>query len=133
MRSTANSAVAVAVRGSRAHVVLCRKAWAPVLSEAAAWASRPGEARYLFRPHSHARGTNTVTNFLARAKRSPGTPPLVMGRARATWLVDAVEARMHLATLMAATGLTTLRSIDRILPYVRNLSPDQAAAALREL
>jgi hypothetical protein len=56
-----------------------------------------------------------------------------MGRARATWLVDAVEARMHLPTLMAAAGLTTLRSIDRILPYVRNLSPERAAAALKEL
>ncbi|WP_234042452.1 hypothetical protein [Streptomyces marianii] len=56
-----------------------------------------------------------------------------MGRTRATWLVDAVEARMYLPTLMAAAGLTTLRSIDRILPYVRNLPPDQAAAMLREL
>lgn len=40
---------------------------------------------------------------------------------------------MHLPTLMAAAGLTTLRSIDRILPYVRNLPADDAAAALREL
>ncbi|MBQ0983236.1 hypothetical protein KBZ10_01500 [Streptomyces sp. F63] len=96
--------------------MLCRNAWAPVLTEATARASRPSQARYLFRPASHARGTNTVTNFLARTKRTPGTPPLVMGRARATWLVDAVEARMYLPTLMAAAGLTTLRSVDRILP-----------------
>lgn len=40
---------------------------------------------------------------------------------------------MHLPTLMAAAGLTTLRSIDRILPYVRNLSPEQATQALKEL
>ncbi|MFE9092769.1 hypothetical protein [Streptomyces sp. NPDC007264] len=39
---------------------------------------------------------------------------------------------MHLPTLMAAAGLTTLRSIDRVLPHVRNLSPGQAAAALNE-
>ncbi|MDQ0934084.1 hypothetical protein [Streptomyces turgidiscabies] len=95
--------------------------------------SATSSLRYLFRPGSHARGTNTVTNFLARAKKPPGAPPLVMGRARATWLVDAVEARMHLPTLMAAAGLTTLRSIDRILPHVRNFSPEQAAAALKEL
>lgn len=133
VREAPNGAVAVAVRGQRARVVLCRSAWAPVLTEATAWASCPGHARSLFRPSSHARGTNTVTNFLARAKKPPGTPPLVIGRARATWLVDAIEARMHLPTLMAAAGLTTLRSIDRVLPHVRNLSPDQAAAALKEL
>jgi hypothetical protein len=132
VRTAANGAVAVAIRGSRARLVLCRNAWAPVLAEAAAWASRSEQARYLFRPHSHARGTNTVTNFLARTKKSPGTPALVVGRARATWLVDAIEARMHLPTLMAAAGLTTLRSVDRVLPYVRNLTPEQAAAALKE-
>ncbi|MFE0641230.1 hypothetical protein ACFW2Y_06405 [Streptomyces sp. NPDC058877] len=133
IREAPNGAVAVSVRGRRKRIVLCRNAWAPVLTEATAWASLPGQARYLFRPASHARGTNTVTNFLARTKRTPGTPALVMGRTRATWLVDAVESRMHLPTLMAAAGLTTLRSIDRILPYVRNLPPDQAAAMLREL
>ncbi|MFI2721493.1 hypothetical protein ACH5AI_35125 [Streptomyces collinus] len=122
----------MAVRSTRARVVLCRTAWADVLTEAAEWAGRPGQARYLFRPSSHVRGTNTVTNFLARAKEPPVTPRLVMGRTRATWLVDAVEARMHLPTLMAAAGLTTLRSIDRILPHVRNLTPQQAAAALKE-
>ncbi|MFV2117019.1 hypothetical protein ACE14D_00595 [Streptomyces sp. Act-28] len=133
VREAPNGAVGVTVRGQRARVVLCRTSWAPVLTEATAWAARPGQARYLFRPGSHARGTNTVTNFLARTKKSPGTPAPVMGRARATWLVDAIEARMHLPTLMAAAGLTTLRSIDRILPHIRNLPPDQAAAMLREL
>lgn len=132
VRIAPSGLVAVAVGGDRARVVLCRTAWAPVLAEVAAWAAQPGEARYLFRPRSYARGTNTVTNFIARAKASPGTPSLVQGRARATWLVDAVEARMHLPTLMAAAGLTTLRSIDRIMPYVRNLTAEQAAAALRE-
>lgn len=84
----------MAVRGARARVMLWRTAWADVLMEAAEWAARPGQARYLFRPGSHARGTKTVTDFLARAKEPPGTPRLVMGRTRATWLVDAVEARM---------------------------------------
>ncbi|OIK23386.1 hypothetical protein [Streptomyces malaysiense] len=132
VREAPNGAVGVAVRGPRARVVLCRTAWAAVLTEATAWASRPGQARYLFRPASHARGTNTVTNFLARTKKPPGSPSLVIGRTRATWLVDAIEARMHLPTLMAAAGLTTLRSIDRVLPHVRNLTPDQASAVLKE-
>ncbi|WP_225100328.1 hypothetical protein [Streptomyces sp. CoH27] len=132
VREAPNGAVGVAVRGARTRVVLCRTAWAPVLTETTTWASQPGQVRYLFRPASHARGTNTVTNFLAQAKKQPGAPSLVMGRTRATWLVDAIEARMHLPTLMAAAGLTTLRSIDRVLPYVRNLTPEQAAAALKE-
>ncbi|MGR8009467.1 beta-ketoacyl-[acyl-carrier-protein] synthase family protein [Streptomyces hypolithicus] len=72
-----------------------------------------------------------LRNFIARTKTSPSAPPLLMGRARATWLVDAVEARMHLPTLMAAAGLTTLRSIDRVMPYVRNLPAEQVAASLR--
>ncbi len=113
--------------------MLCRTSWAPVLADAAAQAAEPGQVRYLFRPSGYARNPNTVTNFIARTKASPGTPPLVMGRARATWLVDAIEARMHLPTLMAAAGLTTLRSIDRIMPYVRNLTAEQAAAALKGL
>lgn len=133
VRTAPNGTVAVAVRGPRARLVLCRASWASVLTEAAAWASVPGQTRYLFRPGCYARATNTVTNFVARAKASPGTPPIVQGRTRATWLVDAVEARMHLPTLMAAAGLTTLRSIDRIMPHVRNLTAEQAAAALKEL
>ncbi|WP_416520550.1 hypothetical protein [Streptomyces achromogenes] len=132
VREASNGAVGVGVRGPRARVVLCRTAWAPVLTEATAWAAEPSRSRYLFRPESHTRGTNTVTNFLARAKTEPGSPAMAMGRTRATWLVDAIEARMHLPTLMAAAGLTTLRSIDRVLPYVRNLTPEQAAAALKE-
>lgn len=133
VRTAPNGAVAVAVRGPRTRLVLCRSSWASVLAEATSWASVPGQARYVFRPNCYARGTNTVTNFLARTKTSHGTPSLIQGRARATWLVDAVEARMHLPTLMAAAGLTTLRSIDRIMPYVRNLTAEQAAAALKEL
>lgn len=133
VRVAPNGEVAVAVRGRRGRLVLCRTSWAPVLADAAAQAAEPGQVRYLFRPSGYARNPNTVTNFIARTKTSPGTPPLVMGRARATWLVDAIEARMHLPTLMAAAGLTTLRSIDRIMPYVRNLTAEQAAAALKGL
>ncbi|MEN8649720.1 hypothetical protein ABCR94_03625 [Streptomyces sp. 21So2-11] len=134
VREAPNGAVAVAVRGRRPRVVLCRTTWAPVLAEAVSWASTSGDkVRYLFRPSSFSRNSNTITNFIARTKTSPSAPPLVMGRARATWLVDAVEAHMHLPTLMAAAGLTTLRSIDRVMPYVRNLPAEQAAASLRGL
>ncbi|WP_282701165.1 hypothetical protein [Streptomyces sp. CC219B] len=133
VRVAPNGEVAVAVRGRRARIVLCRTSWATVLAEATTWATASGQVRYLFRPNGYARNTNTVTNFIARTKSSPGTPQLVMGRARATWLVAAIEARMYLPTLMAAAGLTTLRSIDRVMPHVRNLTAEQAAAALREL
>ncbi|MFI6277526.1 hypothetical protein [Streptomyces sp. NPDC050988] len=68
VREALNGAVAVGVRGSRTRTVLRRTAWAPVLIEATTRASRPSQARYLFRPESHARGTNTVTNFLARTR-----------------------------------------------------------------
>lgn len=57
VREAPNGAVAVGVRGPRARTVLCRAAWAPVLLEVSAWVSTPGQARYLFRPNSYARGT----------------------------------------------------------------------------
>ncbi|MFE3907402.1 hypothetical protein ACFXPY_46150 [Streptomyces sp. NPDC059153] len=39
-----------------------------MLAAAAELLETPGSASYLFRPDCHSRGTNTVTDFLSRAK-----------------------------------------------------------------
>ncbi|MEV7067307.1 hypothetical protein AB0N97_31585 [Streptomyces collinus] len=84
--------VVVVTRGSRKREILCRRPWEGVLAAAADRLDNTGAAQYLFRPNSYSRGTNTVTNFLARAQPSPKVPRLVMGRLRSTWLVELFEA-----------------------------------------
>ncbi|MER5466824.1 hypothetical protein ABT010_40685 [Streptomyces sp. NPDC002668] len=91
----------------------------------------PGTASYLFRPSCHSRGTNTVTNFLARTKPSQGVPKLVMGRLRSTWLVDLFNARVPVTVIVAAAGVDTLHGLSRILPFLAGIHPDEASALLR--
>lgn len=86
---------------------------------------------YLFRPNCHSRGTNTVTNFLARTKSSRGVPKLVMGRLRSTWLVDLFDARVPISVIVAAAGVDTLHGLSRILPFLAGIPTDEAAALLR--
>lgn len=127
----ANGAVTVNVRGPRARVVVCRRAWEQELREAADRIEAPGVARYLFRHGCHTRSKNTVTNFLARTHRSPGTPALRMGRLRAGWLVELIEANLPLTVLLAASGVDSLHGLSRVLPHVKGPAPDQAGSLLR--
>lgn len=120
--------VVVNVRGRRARLVVCRRAWEHVLADlngqvqAGAW---------LFRPEADARAKNTVTNFLARTRTPPGAPRLVMARARASWIVDHVDDNTPLSALIAASGVDTLHAFSRFMQYVKPLDPDAARQALR--
>ena len=122
----------VAVRGSRSRLVVCRRPWERVLAEAAEEASSPGTASYLFRPGALARAKNTVTNFLARASKDPSCPPLHLGRAGATWLVGLIDEGLPLPVILASAGLETPHGLTRVLPYLRPVPADKAAALLRD-
>lgn len=128
-----DSAVGVSVGGPRYRPVLCRQTWEAVLAEAVRWVSVPGRVRYLILPDSRARTPDTISGFLACTTPAPGGEPLNMDRASDACLVRAVEAQMPLTVLMAATGQTTLRFIDRIMPHVRTPPPEHAAAIMRFL
>ncbi|MFJ4851524.1 MULTISPECIES: hypothetical protein [unclassified Streptomyces] len=124
-------AVVVATRGRRERLIVCRRRWEGVLGAAAERLENPGTASYLFRPNCHSRGTNTVTNFLSRTRRSHDFPRLVMGRLRATWLLELFEERLPITVIVAAAGVDTLHGLSRILPFLPGVSPTDAAALLR--
>lgn len=125
--------VMVTVRGRRARLVVCRRAWERVLADQAEHALRIGgePGGYLFRANAAVRGGNIVTNFLARTHAAPGVPPLKTARLRATWLVGLIEAGVPLTVIVSAAGLDTLHSLTRLLPFVRSTDPGQAATLLR--
>lgn len=123
--------VVAVTRGARSREILCRRPWEGVLAAAADRLDIPGAASYLFRPSSHGRGTNTVTNFLCRTKPSQDVPRLVMGRLRSTWLVGLFNDRVPITVIVAAAGVDTLHGLSRILPFLDPVPAEQAAALLR--
>ncbi|WP_308122127.1 hypothetical protein [Streptomyces sp. TRM70350] len=129
--SSGSGSVVVATRGPRKREILCRRPWEGVLATAADRIDTTGTARYMFRPNCGSRGTNTVTNFLARTQPSPNVPRLVMGRLRSTWLVELLEERLPITVIVAAAGVDTLHSLSRILPYLNPVPADEAARLLR--
>ncbi|TMR40618.1 hypothetical protein [Actinomadura geliboluensis] len=131
--AAADDQVVVAVRGRRARLVVCRRAWERVLADRAEHALRIGgePGGYLFRANAAVRGGNIVTNFLARTHAAPGVAPLKTSRLRATWLVGLIDAGVPLTVIVSAAGLDTLHSLTRLLPFVRTADPGQAATLLR--
>ncbi|MFJ9212616.1 hypothetical protein [Streptomyces sp. NPDC102264] len=98
------------IRGSLARLIVCSR---PCERTLAAAAARTGTG-YLFRPTSMSRGSNTVTNFISRARRDTKVPRLVLGRCRATWLVDRMNIPIPLPVLLAAAGLDSLHAFSLI-------------------
>ena len=72
-----------------------------------------------------------MVNFVDRARPSLSAPRLVMGRARATWIVELVDAGSPITVLVAAAGVESLHALSRFMPYFATLNPDAAAAWLR--
>jgi len=118
----------VNVRGRWARPVVCRRPWERVLADLAAQADA---GTWFFRPKATARAKNSVTNFLARTRTPPGIPRLVMARARASWIVEHVDANTPLSVLIAAAGVDTLHALSRFMPYFTPLGADDAQGALR--
>jgi hypothetical protein len=127
-RRETDDPLAVAVRGKRARVLVCQRAWEQVL---AGHAARMNGQPYLFRPNATNRGGNLVTNFLSRAHPAPGVPILKTARLRVTWLVGLIDAGLPLPVIISAAGLETLHGLSRIMPHCRPTGPAEAATLLR--
>jgi hypothetical protein len=127
-RTGPSGPVVVAVRGRRARLVVCRAAWENVLADVV---ERATAGSWLFRPDATARSTNTVTNFLDRTRPSTEALRLVMGRARATWIVELINAQVPLPVLVAAAGVDSLHALSRLMPHVAVVGADEAARFLR--
>ncbi|MFJ5614668.1 hypothetical protein ACIQCJ_35480 [Streptomyces sp. NPDC093221] len=54
-----------------------------------------------------------------------------MARLRSTWLVDLFDSGVPITVIVAAAGVTTLHGLSRVLPFLKGVSADQAAAYLR--
>ncbi|MFD3739572.1 hypothetical protein [Streptomyces sp. NPDC058629] len=119
----------LAVRGNRSRLIVCSRPYERTLAEA----SRHAETGYLLRPSSFARGPNTVTDLVYRAAPDPRVPRLVMGRCRATWLVERMNVPIPLPVLLAAAGLDSLHALSRLLPYLKGTGAEQAHTTLREM
>ncbi|WP_329069946.1 hypothetical protein [Streptomyces sp. NBC_01429] len=119
----------LAVRGRRARLVICSRPYERTLADAA----RHAQERFLFRPGCFARKSNTITDLVYRTNQDPRVPRLVMGRCRATWLVERMNVPIPLPVLLAAAGLDSLHALSRLLPYLAGTSAEQAHTVLREM
>lgn len=72
-----------------------------------------------------------MVNFLARTHPSLTAPPLVMGRAWASWIVELVDARTPLTVLAAAAGVDSLHALSRLMLYFAPVEAGEAEAILR--
>ncbi|MFJ8449488.1 hypothetical protein [[Kitasatospora] papulosa] len=124
-----DGASVVAVRGSRTRLIICSRPYERTVAEAATRA----DTGYLFRSGCFARSSNTVTDLVYRAGRDTRVPRLVMGRCRATWLVERMNIPIPLPVLLAAAGLDSLHALSRLLPHVKGISAEQARTVLREM
>lgn len=77
-------------------------------------------------PHRRA----VTGNLLARTDQAHGGPELEVSRLRSTWLVRHLAAGTRLDVLVAAAGLSTLASLEDLLP---NLAAPDAGDVAREL
>ncbi|WP_051860245.1 hypothetical protein [Streptomyces anulatus] len=119
----------LAVRGNRTRLIICSRPYERTLAQAAGHAG----TGYLFRPACFARSSNTVTDLIYRAARDPRVPHLVLGRCRATWLVERMNIPIPLPVLLAAAGLDSLHALSRLLPYLKGTGAEQAHTVLREM
>lgn len=124
-----NGAVVVRVRGAREREVYCRRGYEKFLAELVE--PLQGQAAYVFRPKVHTRETSMVSSFLSGLPRPDDVPGLSVKRLRATWLVDLLDRRVPLGTIMAAAGLTSLASLDAVLPFLGSTEAAEAGEYLR--
>lgn len=127
VRLCGDAGTVVHVPPPRERLVVCRRRWEPALREVVADTRQD----YLLRPGAPSRGKNLVTNLLARAHRSPATPAISPARMRSTWITELLSAHVPLTVVVAASGLETLRSLDRLLPYLPSETAERAAEWLR--
>lgn len=129
VRALDDGAQVLSVRGSRARLIICSRPYERTLAEA----SEHVQTGSLFRPGCRTRGPNTVTDLVYRATRDPRVPRLVMGRCRATWLVERMNVPIPLTVLLAAAGLDSLHALSRLVPHLKTVGAAQAATTLREM
>lgn len=131
VRVSSNGAVTVHVRGSRQRDVKCRRAWEGHLAELAGALS--GHAAWLFLPTLERRETSLISSLVSRARKSPEAPALKARRMRNTWLVDLIESRVMLTTIVSAAGIDSLNSLSPVLPFLSSAEATEAERQLRGL
>lgn len=120
--------VVVAVRAGVSRAVPVQAACAQRL---AGLARQAGEG-VLFRPGLNARGyKNAVNDFARRLLADPCSPRLSLGRCRATFLCDHLQAGTPLGELLAIAGISEVGSLQRYTRYVPGAPASKAALRAR--
>lgn len=132
VRVAGNGAVVVEVRGPRPRIVQCRMGWEAHLAELKAHAVA-SKAAWPFLPTAERRDTSLVSSLVSRARKSPDAPPLKVRRMRTTWLVDLIESRVALTTIVAAAGIDSLDALSPVLPYLSSADVTEAERQPRGL
>lgn len=119
--------VLIDVAGERPRVVPVLAEWEETIAAIAQAAWRPD--LYLFRPTRQNITPNSVYNFVHRSNSKPFQ--ISVQRLRATWLVTHLSSDTPVRALLAASGITTLKGLDRYLPFVPEADVAASRAALR--
>ena len=114
--------------GGRAPAV-CLHGWQDVLG-AEITGMHPQE--YLFQPR-RTRRTSALVSELVRRCEHTDAPPLLVSRLQATWFTDLLLARTPFTSIAAqrGSGELALKTLARVLPYLPEADPGQAALLLR--
>jgi integrase len=122
-----SDALRIRVRGDRPRTVICLAAWEPDLHQLLA--SPILEAHLFvkdFRPNNPA---HYVTVFLANA--SKGAEKFKVERLRSTWLVEHLAGGTEPFALMAAAGVKSFSTFERLADYIPLPSDDRLTASFR--
>ena len=119
--------VLIQVTGDRPRVVPVLSEWEETVAAIAQAAWRPD--LYLFRPTRQSITPNAVYNFIHRSNNKPFQ--ISVQRLRATWLVTHLSSDTPVRALLAASGITYLKGLDRYLPFVPEADVAASRAALR--
>jgi hypothetical protein len=129
VRSAAeDGAVRLDLPGGRAPAV-CLQGWEGVLG-AEITGMRPQE--HLLWP-GRAKRTSALVCELVRRCEHTDAPPLLVSRLQATWFTDLLLARTPFTSIAAqcGSGELALKTLARVLPYLPEADPGQAALLLR--
>ncbi len=122
-----DAGVLIQVTGDRPRIVPVLAEWEETIAAIAQAAWRPD--LYLFRPTRRNITPNSVYNFVHRSNSKPFQ--ISVQRLRATWLVTHLSSDTPVRALLAASGITTLKGLDRYLPFAPEADVATSRAALR--
>lgn len=114
--STVGGTTLLTIRGAGERSVPVLRDWSDELNQRVTFVGGDG---WMFRSEQRGGNINLITDFVSR--NGPHLP-LQARRMRATWLVHHLETGTPVKTLLRIAGLKSAEALDRVLPFVDELS-----------